>query len=121
MSVDSRATTGRPAFRASATSARTSSTLPSRQGFVIHRLVFVDPRQVERHDLGILLGSACVKDDHFFLWLHLAACLELFQAIEADRRLRANTNALIADDPPHPFDDASLFAGDGTAAAFADG
>src|SRR5437773_6792856 len=106
MSVDSRATTGRPAFRASATSGRKSSTLPPRQGFVIHRLVLVDPRQIERHDFGILLGSACVKDDHFFLRLHLAACLELFQAIEADRRLRANADALFADDSTHPFDDA---------------
>src|SRR5947207_2432938 len=121
MSVDSRATTGRPAFRASATSGRTSSTLLPRQGFVIHRHILVDSRQVERHDLGILLRGAGVEDDYFFLRLHLPACLELFQAIETDRRLRADADTLFADDPAHPFDNSLFFAGDGTAATFANG
>src|SRR6266704_2370650 len=121
MRVDSRATAGRPAFRASATSGRMSNTLPSRQGFVIHRLVLVDPRQVERHDLGILLSGARVEDDNFLLRLHLAACFELFQAIETDRRLGANADTFFADDSSHPFDNALFFAGDGTAAAFVNG
>src|SRR5437879_2552978 len=95
--------------------------MSAQQSLIVDGPVLIQFRQRKGHGLRVLLSRAGVENDDFIIRPDLAAVAKFFQAIETDSGLRADTDAFETNATAHPRDDAFLTAGDGAAAAGADG